>query len=141
MSYRNEIVKDIVSVLKDIDNPRIGFVTRDPTVVAELANSQFPCIIVELSRENRLDETMQNSKTRSGTMDITITGYVQGVNVDEQRNSLIEAIEDKLEQNRKRNTYAKNSRILSIELQPSTPPFGVFVMSYEVFYTYSRGDS
>lgn len=141
MSYRNEIVKDIVSVLKDIDNPRIGFVTRDPTVVAELANSQFPCIIVELSRENRLDETMQNSKTRSGTMDITITGYVQGVNVDEQRNSLIEAIEDKLELNRKRNTYAKNSRILSIELQPSTPPFGVFVMSYEVFYTYSRGDS
>ena len=141
MSYRNEIAKDIVSVLKDIDNPRIGFVTRDPTVVAELANSQFPCIIVELSRENRLDETMQNSKTRSGTMDITITGYVQGVNVDEQRNSLIEAIEDKLEQNRKRNTYAKNSRILSIELQPSTPPFGVFVMSYEVFYTYSRGDS
>lgn len=141
MSYRNEIADDIVTVLRDIKNPRIGLVSRDPVVVQELANSQFPCILIELARESREDLTMGNSNTRSGTLEVVINGYTQGVNIDEQRNSLIEAIEDQLEGNRRRNTYAKNSRITSIELQPSVPPFGVFTMTYEVFYTYTRGNS
>ena len=141
MSYRNEIAENIVAVLKDIEAPRVGLVTRDPTIVQELANSQFPCIIVELARESREDLTMGTSNTRAGTLEVAINGYVQGVNIDHLRNNLIEAIEDKLEENRRRNTYAKNSKITSIELQPTVPPFGAFVMTLEVFYTYSRGDS
>ena len=141
MSVRNEIALDIVAQLRDIDDPRIGFVTRDPSVPAELANSQFPCITVELLRETRLDESMRPSRTRSGTLEIAITGYVQGVEIDQRRNTLIEAIEDRLEQDRKRDNYSKNARITGIELQPTIPPYGQFVMSYEVFYTYTRGES
>lgn len=141
MSVREEIALDLVAVLKDIDHPRIGFVSRDPTDVNELANSQFPCILVTLGREDRLDETMRNTMTRSGTLEITINGYVQSTQIDSARNALIEAIEDRLEVDRKRNTYAKNSKLLNIEIIETKPPFGAFTMTYQVFYTYTRGNS
>lgn len=141
MSVREEIATDLVAVLKDIDRPRIGFVSRDPTVVNELANSQFPCILVTLGREDRVDETMKPSKTRSGRLEITINGYTQSVNIDQSRNALIEAIEDKLEEDRTRNGMAKNSKLLNIEIIETAPPFGAFTMTYEVFYTYTRGNS
>jgi len=141
MSVREEIAEDLVRVIRDIDRPRIGFVSRDPTVVNELANSQYPCVLVTLGREERLDETMKPSKTRSGRLEITINGYTQSVNIDQSRNALIEAIEDKLELDRTRNSNAKNSRLLSIEIIETAPPYGAFTMTYEVFYTYTRGNS
>jgi len=141
MSIREEIAEDLVAVLKDIDRPRIGFVTRDPIVITELAQSQYPCILVTFGREDRVDETMRPSKTRSGRLEITINGYVQAVNIDTARNALIEAIEDKLEVDRKRNAQAKNSKLLNIELIETQPPYGAFTMTYEVFYTYERGNS
>lgn len=141
MSIRNEIAADIVQQLRDIDDPRIGFVTRDPIIVAELANSQFPCITVELLRETREDASMRQSRSRMGTLEVAITGYVQGVEIDQRRNALIEAIEDRLEEDRKRDGYSKNARVTGIELLPTTPPFGAFVISYLVYYTYTRGES
>lgn len=141
MSIREEIAQDLVAVLRDIDSPRIGFVTRDPVVIGELANSQYPCITVTIGREERLDATMRPSRTRTGRMEITITGYVQAVNIDSARNALIEAIEDQLEGDRTRNTQAKNARLLSIEVVETQAPLGVVSMVYEVFYTYTRGES
>lgn len=141
MSVRESISEDIVSVLQDIDSPRVGFVSRDPVVVTELANSQFPCILLSIDREERLDQSMQPSTTRSGRLLVIIRGYVQSTRIDSARNALIEAIEDRLEEDRKRNGLALNSRLLDIELIETAPPYGIFTMTYEVFYTYTRGDS
>lgn len=141
MSVRDEIAEDLVSVLRDIDRPRIGFVTRDPTVVTELANSQFPCVLINITREDRVDQSMRPSRTRSGRLEIVITGYTQSTTIDQSRNALIEAIEDRLEQDRTRNSMAKNSTLLSIDLIETAAPYGAFAMTYEVFYTYTRGNS
>jgi hypothetical protein len=61
-------------------------------------------------------------------------------NIDTQKNKLIEAIEEKLEEDRKRNSLAMNSFVSNITSDDTQAyPLGKVDITYTVQYKYTRG--
>jgi len=147
MSNREDITKNIITVLGDMDHPKATFVTREPFDVLKLAITQFPALLVTSGNETREDHAMGGS--RRGVMQITIRGYVRAdgregqiITVDQKRNELIERIEEALNSDRTRelaNTRASTTHITNIEIIDRTPPLGEFLMTAEVRYSFTKG--
>ena len=98
MSKRNDIVADIVTQLKTIVSPRLGRVVREPIVIEELSRQALPAIYVESADETREDRGMGGGKL--STMTVVLNTLIASDTRDEDRNTLIEAIEEKLETTR-----------------------------------------
>lgn len=147
MSNREDITKNIVQVLQDMDHPKVTFVTREPFDVLKLAITQFPALLVTSGNETREDHAMGGS--RRGEMLVTIRGYVradgrsgQVITVDQKRNELIERIEEALNSDRTRelaNTRASTTHITNIEIIDRTPPLGEFLVTANVRYSFTKG--
>ena len=73
-------------------------VTREPFDVEKLAITQFPAILVQTNNETRNTESMASGGLRQGNIIYNIRGFVRGTELDRQRNELIEAIEETLEE-------------------------------------------
>lgn len=143
MSIRNSLADNIVEVLKDIRDPRPVLVTREPFDVEKLAITQFPAILVQTGIEDRDTETMA-AGYRRGTITYNLRGFVRGNELDKKRNSLIEAIEEKLDADRYREqgtAVVQNSQITRIEVIERLAPLAEFVMDYEVTYYFVRGSA
>lgn len=138
MNIREQIAKDIVDVLKDANDPKPILVTREPFEVEKLAITQFPAILVQTGPETRLDESMS---LRTGTIEFTIRCYVRGVELDTQKNNIIERVEEQLEINRRRNIGNASIRTQVITVTPidRLQPLGEVNLTIEVQYSYSRG--
>lgn len=143
MSVRENIVKDIVKVLKDADDPRFGLVTRDPFDPAQLSRQQFPAVYVQSADEQRGDITMgTTSGLREATLELRLVGWVNGTNIDTQRNDLIERIEEALDQDRTRSGHARWTQLREVTVDfDVVEPFGRVDMVVEVYYTYTRRQS
>ena len=147
MSYREDIVKNIITVLEDMSPPRPVFVSREPVTLDKLAITQFPAIVVTAGNEVREDTAMGGS--RRGTLEVEIRAYVRSdgrkgtvQTVDEKRNHLIERIEEALNSDRTRElavAQASTTRITEIEVIERDPPLGEFVMTCEVRYSFTKG--
>jgi len=146
MSTREDIAKDIVQTLGEITNPAVVLVSRNPINLTDLSIAQYPAIIVRTSQEERSNETMGG--TSISLINYTIEGYVRADssattsnnNIDTQKNNLIEAIEERLEVDRTRNSLALNSSITSIASdEDSLYPIGRVDLTYTVQYKYTRG--
>lgn len=143
-NLRQQIAENIVEVLKEMTDPRPVFVSREPVVIQEMAITQFPALFVQPTIEDRETITMGalGAGRRLGTIEYSIRGYVRGVELDRQRNDLIEAIEEALDSDRYRTLISSgviDSQITRIEIIDRQPPLAEFVITYQVRYNYLRG--
>ena len=140
MSFREDFAQNIVDVLKDMDDPKLVLVTREPFDVEKLAVTQFPAVLVATSTEERADTSM--GILRQGTITYTIRGFVRGgVELDRQKNDLIERIEETLDLDRTRgsNLGKVTTQVVLIDVIDRLPPLAEIAMSVQVRYTYQKG--
>lgn len=145
-NLRELIADNIVTVLKDCEDPRPVLVTREPFNVVEIAITQFPAILITAVREDRETITMglPGLGRRLGTIDFEIRGYVRGTELDRKRNDLIEQIEESLDSDRYRALQADgviDSQVVTIEVIERAPPLAEFVITYRVRYNYLRTET
>jgi hypothetical protein len=146
MSLRENIAKNIVDVLGDMNPPRPVLVTREPFDVQKLALTQFPAVLVTTGNETREEHTMGGN--RRAVLEMLIQGFVRSdgrdgfvQSVDEKRNEMIERIEETLNTDRTRelsSTTAVKTRVTAVEVnQDRQPPLGEFTVTCEVHYTFT----
>ena len=143
MSVRENIASNLLSTISGISSPTIKKATRQPFQLDELSDKQYPAIIVQTSEETREDIEMgTGAKTRSGTIDFAILGFVKGaeVNIDTKRNQLITAIETALESDITRNSNALDTEVISVETDEGTLfPIGGIRMVVRCTYEFQAG--
>lgn len=147
MSHREDIVKNIVTVLEDMSPPRPVFVSREPITLDKLSIAQFPALVVTAGNETREDNAMGGK--RRGILEVEIRAYVRSdgrkgmvQTVDEKRNHLIERIEEALNSDRTRElnaNQAATTHVTEVEVIDRDPPLGEFVMTVEVHYSFTKG--
>ena len=138
MSKREDIASHIVSTILTISSPSIKKCTRQPFPLEELAESQYPAVLVQTQEETKEDQEIgDGAKTRIATIEFLITGYVKGVesNIDTARNNLASAIETQLESDITRNNKALDTEVVSLETDAGTLfPYGAISMVVRVIY-------
>ena len=143
MSVREDIASNIHSVINAISSPDVKLCTRQPFELEELSQQQYPAVIVQTSEETREDaELGSGAKTRSGTIDFVILGFVKGTdtNIDTARNALITAIETALESDITRNNKALDTEITQVETDEGTLfPVGGIRMVVRCVYQFNAG--
>ena len=143
MSIREDIASNIHSVINAISSPDIKLCTRQPFQLEELSQQQYPAVVVQTSEETREDaELGSGAKTRSGTIDFVILGFVKGTdtNIDTARNALITAIETALESDITRNSNALDTEVIQVETdEGSLFPIGGIRMTIRCMYEYQAG--
>ena len=143
MSIREDIASNIHSVINAISSPDIKLCTRQPFELEELSQQQYPPVVVQTSEETREDaELGSGAKTRSGTIDFVILGFVKGTdtNIDTARNALITAIETALESDITRSSNALDTEVIQVETDEGTLfPVGGIRMVVKCIYEYQAG--
>ena len=138
MSKREDIASHIVTTILAISSPSVKKCTRQPFPLEELAESQYPAVLVQTQEETKEDQELGNgAKTRIATLEFLITGYVKGVesNIDTARNNLASAIETQLESDITRNNKALDTEVISLETDAGTLfPYGAISMVVRVIY-------
>ena len=144
MSVRENIASNLLTVISSISSPiTIKKATRQPFLLDELSEQQYPAVIIQTSEENRDDSELGNgAKTRHGTIDFVILGFVKGAeaNIDTARNTLITAIETAIETDITRNGNALDSEVIQVETdEGSLFPVGGIKMTIRCMYQYQSG--
>ena len=143
MSIREDIASNIHSVINSISSPDIRLCTRQPFELEELSQAQYPAVIVQTSEENREDQELgSGAKTRTGTIDFVVLGFVKGsnTNIDTLRNALITAIETALETDITRDSNALDTEVVQVETDEGTLfPVGGIRMVVRCMYQYQSG--
>ncbi len=88
MSKRENIASNLLTVVSAISSPDIKKATRQPFQLDELSDKQYPAVIIQTSEETREDQEIgSGAKTRIGTIDFLLLGFVKGaeVNIDTKR--------------------------------------------------------
>jgi len=143
MSVREDIASNIHSVINSISSPDIRLCTRQPFELEELSQAQYPAVVVQTSEENREDQELgSGAKTRTGTIDFVVLGFVKGsnTNIDTLRNALITAIETALETDITRDSNALDTEVVQVETDEGTLfPVGGIRMVVRCMYQYQSG--
>ena len=144
MSKRENIASNIITTISTGTSPiTIKKITREPFNVDELSEQQYPACFIQTGNENRSDETMTSSTiTRQATVDYVIIGFVKGTptNIDTKRNELISTIETRLDSDRTRGGYAKQTQIVEVSTDEGVLfPIGGIRMVVRVMYQYTSG--
>ena len=144
MSVRENIASNLLSVISSISSPiTIKKATRQPFPIDELSEQQYPAVIIQTSEETRDDSELgSGARTRHGTIDFIISGFVKGaeVNIDTKRNELITAIETAVESDITRNGNALDTMVISCETdEGSLFPVGGIRMTIRCMYEYQSG--
>jgi len=143
MSVRENIASNLLTVISNISSPDIIKATRQPFPIDELSEQQYPAVIVQTSEENRDDSELgSGAKTRHGTIDFLILGFVKGAesNIDTLRNALITAIETAIETDITRDSNALDSEVIQVETdEGSLFPVGGIRMTIRCMYEYQAG--
>ena len=138
MSKREDIASHIVTTILAISSPSVKKCTRQPFPLEEVAESQYPAVLVQTQEETKEDQELgDGAKTRIATLEFLITGYVKGVesNIDTARNNLASAIETQLESDITRNNKALDTEVVSLETDAGTLfPYGAISMVVRVVY-------
>ena len=143
MSVRENIASNLLTTISGISSPAIKKATRQPFILDELSEQQYPAVIIQTSEENRDDSELGNgARTRHGTIDFVILGFVKGAeaNIDTKRNELITAIETEIESDITRNGNALDTQVVSVETdEGSLFPVGGIRMTIRCMYQYQSG--
>jgi hypothetical protein len=138
MSNRETVIENIVSLLKDMDDPKPILVSREPFDVEKLAITQFPAILVQSGDEIRFDSAM---RSREGQINYVIRSFVRGVELDKKKNEIVERIEETLDADRKRGTtnFSMKTQVISVIPVDRLAPLGEVLVTVQVQYKYPRG--
>lgn len=138
MSTRETVIENIVSLLKDMDDPKPILVSREPFDVEKLAITQFPALLVQSGEEVRFDTAM---RSREGQINYTVRAFVRGVELDKKKNEIVERIEETLDADRKRGTdnFAMKTQVISVTPIDRLAPLGEVLVTVQVQYKYPRG--
>ena len=143
MSVRENIASNLLSTISGISSPAIIKATRQPFQLDELSDKQYPAVIIQTSEEIREDQELgSGAKTRIGTIDFAILGFVKGAesNIDTLRNQLITAIETALESDITRSSNALDTEVTSVETDEGTLfPIGGIRMVVRCTYEFQAG--
>lgn len=143
MSVRENIASNLLTTISGISSPAVKKATRQPFILDELSEQQYPAVIVQTSEETREDSELgSGAKTRHGTIDFLILGFVKGAesNIDTARNELITAIETAVETDITRNGNALDTMVVSCETdEGSLFPVGGIRMTIRCMYEYQSG--
>ena len=144
MSKREDIASNIVTAISTGTSPiTLKKVTREPFNVDELSEQQYPACFVQSGNETRSDETISfTSALRQATADFVIVGYVKGTtsNIDTKRNELITTIETRLNSDRTRGGFAKQTQVVEVSTDEGVLfPIGGIRMVVRVMYQYTSG--
>jgi hypothetical protein len=143
MSVRENIASNLLTTISGISSPAIKKATRQPFILDELSEQQYPAVIIQTSEEVRDDSELGNgARTRHGTIDFVILGFVKGAeaNIDTKRNELITAIETEIESDITRNGNALDTQVVSVETdEGSLFPVGGIRMTIRCMYQYQSG--
>ena len=143
MSVRENIASNIHSVINSISSPDVQLCTRQPFELEELSQQQYPAVVVQTSEENREDQELgSGAKTRTGTIDFVVLGFVKGYNTNivTLRNALITAIETALETDITRSGNALDTEVVQVETDEGTLfPVGGIRMVVRCMYQYQSG--
>ena len=143
MSVRENIASNLLSVISAISSPDIKKATRQPFLLDELSEQQYPAVIIQTSEENRDDSELgSGAKTRHGTIDFVVLGFVKGAeaNIDTKRNELITAIETSLESDITRSGNALDTEVVQVETdEGSLFPIGGIRMVVRCTYEFQSG--
>jgi hypothetical protein len=145
-SLRQQIADEIVSRIREIEEPRPVLVTKEPFEVDKLAITQFPAALVTMREETRETVTMGVAGVgrRMGTLSFEIRVFVRGTELDNRRNTILEAIEEAIEADRYLDLYAQgvlDSQITTIEIIDRQPPLAEMLIQLEVRYNYLRAST
>ena len=143
MSVRENIASNLLSTISAISSPDIKKATRQPFLLDELSEQQYPAVIVQTSEENRDDSELgSGAKTRHGTIDFVVLGFVKGAesNIDTKRNELLTAIETSLESDITRSGNALDTEVVQVETdEGSLFPIGGIRMTIRYMYEFQAG--
>lgn len=142
MSVRENIAANLVTALQAVTTPvTIKFVTREPFDFDKLSNAQYPAVLVRTTSEDRGDSTLGGaSAQRLATIDYQLVCYVKGTGLDQARNNIVEAIEEKLDEDRSRGGNAIDTQIISVDTDDgSIAPVGGVIITVRIEYQYTRG--
>jgi hypothetical protein len=144
MSKREDIASNIVTAISTGTSPiTLKKVTREPFNVDELSEQQYPACFVQSGNEVRSDQTISfTSALREATADFVIVGYVKGTtsNIDTKRNELITTIETRVNSDRTRGGYAKQTQVVEVSTDEGVLfPIGGIRMVVRVMYQYTSG--
>lgn len=142
MSVRENIASNLVTALQAVTTPvTIKFVTREPFDFDKLGNAQYPAVLIRTTSEDRGDSTLGGaSAQRLATIDYELVCYVKGTGLDQARNNIIEAIEEKLDEDRSRGGNAIDTQIISVDTDDgSIAPIGGVILTVRIEYQYTRG--
>jgi len=144
MSKREDIASNIVTAISTGTSPiTIKKITREPFNVDELSEQQYPACFVQSGNEIRSDQTISfTSALREATADFVIVGYVKGTtsNIDTKRNELITTIETRINSDRTRGGYAKQTQVVEVSTDEGVLfPIGGIRMVVRVMYQYTSG--
>jgi hypothetical protein len=144
MSKREDIASNIVTAISTGTSPiTLKKVTREPFNVDELSEQQYPACFVQSGNETRSDQTISfTSALREALADYVIVGYVKGTptNIDTKRNELITTIETRLNSDRTRGGYAKQTQVVEVSTDEGVLfPIGGIRMVVRVMYQYTSG--
>jgi hypothetical protein len=143
MSLREDITLAIVDALWKIEQPKPILVTREPFEPEKLAITQFPALLIQMLEEERETITMGATQVgrRQGVVRYNIRGFLRGVELDSQRNAMIEAIEQALDADRNlglRSSGVGDSQVTRIEVANRLAPLAEISITFEVSYNYLR---
>jgi hypothetical protein len=144
MSKREDIASNIVTAISTGTSPiTLKKVTREPFNVDELSEQQYPACFVQSGNETRSDQTISfTSALREAVADYVIVGYVKGTtsNIDTKRNELITTIETRINSDRTRGGYAKQTQVVEVSTDEGVLfPIGGIRMVVRVMYQYTSG--
>lgn len=143
-SLRQQIADQIIARIREIEDPRPAFVTKEPFEVSEIAITQFPAVLVTMREETRETVTLGAPSVgrRTGSIRFEIRAFVRGTDLDQKRNTLLEAMEEAIEADRYldlRTSGVMDSQIVNIEVIDRQPPLAELLIRLEVRYNYLRG--
>ena len=80
--------------------------------------------------------------SRHGTIDYEPVLHVKHENIDTTRNQIVEAIDEKLDEDRTRGGHASRYQVISVEVDDGTiDPIGGVIVTVQILYSYTRGDA
>jgi hypothetical protein len=143
MSLREQIAQELVRIFKEIEDPRVVLVTREPYEADKLAITQFPAMLVQVAKEDRETITMGAPSVgrRMGTITVNLRCHVRGTELDRKRNDLIEGIEEQIEKDRYLNLRSSgvlDCQVAYIEVIERLAPLAEILIELRIRYNYAR---
>ena len=133
---REDIADNLIETLEGLTSPVVAHVTRQSFDPSELSNAQFPAIMVTTSGEELIIESY-GDVLETIRINYALEVYVKGDKLDTLRNEIIDAVRDKLYQDRHRGGFAIDTKINSVEIDDgSIAPIGGVLLNVAVTYNY-----